>query len=77
MSLGRIGLVNGLALDKAFDDNKNIVEDRNAQCQNRDEQRQNRGLLKCAVERDYGKDEAKKGSPGIAHEDFGRRFIVT
>lgn len=76
MSLGGIGLINGLALDETFDYDKNVVEDRYAQRQNRDEQRQDGGLLERAVECDYRKDEAEKGCPGVAHKDFGGRLIV-
>lgn len=53
MSLGGIGLINGLALDETFDYDKNVVEDRYAQRQNRNEQRQDGGLLERSVECNY------------------------
>ncbi|MNB90724.1 hypothetical protein D3C75_377860 [compost metagenome] len=71
MHLAGIGLIDCFALNEPFDHNKNIVEDRHAHRQNRDEQRQHRGLLKGSVQGDYRQDKAEKGSAGVAHEDFG------
>ncbi|MNW70871.1 hypothetical protein D3C74_503780 [compost metagenome] len=52
VSLTCIGLIDRFALQETFDHNKNIIENRYAQRQNRNENGQHRCLFECTVKCD-------------------------
>ncbi|MMZ61698.1 hypothetical protein D1872_238630 [compost metagenome] len=76
VNLARIGLIDRFPLEESFDDDKQVVENRDAQSQHGDEQREYGRLLESPVQRDDGENKAQERCARIAHEYSGRRFVV-
>ncbi|CDN43772.1 hypothetical protein BN871_DM_00040 [Paenibacillus sp. P22] len=72
MRLGSVRLVERHPAADAGDDDAQVVENRHAERQDRDEQRQQRRLLERAVKRDDAEHEAEVGRARISHEHLGR-----